>query len=336
MKNIKFGILGTGLAANLFSNTLRKMENVIVYAVASKKLERAESFKNEHGIEVSYDSYEQLVQDSMIDIVYIANSHNEHFSSIKLCLENKRPVLCEKALVMNSKEADEILLLAKKYDVFIMEAMWTRFIPITNKILELIESGEIGELQMMRASFSASPEGNNSFSEFWKWKNNLSLKEKKQLGDSTLLGAGSYTMHFATLILGYEPVSICASAFLDEEGVDIGEVITLQYSNGQFAVLVNYGAIIAERNAVIYGSKGYIIVHDFWKSQKAEIILYNGIKYNIEIPFEISGYEYEAKHCIECLLEGKVSSDLLPIEKSVRVMHLLEDAKEAWTSNVKK
>ena len=144
-KQKRIGILGTGKIAGVMAGTIKKMKNVKCYGVASRSEERAQEFANQYGIKVAYTSYEELVLDEKIDLVYIATPHSEHYANMKLCIENGKNVLCEKAFTANAAQAEEILMLAREKDVFVTEAMWVRYMPMLTTIKGVINSGIIGE-----------------------------------------------------------------------------------------------------------------------------------------------------------------------------------------------
>jgi predicted dehydrogenase len=156
--NVRFGIIGLGSIASRFASVLNTVEGVELVSVASRDKVKAETFAIKFGAKKAYNSYVDLVNDTEVDVVYVALTHNFHFEAIKLCLNNKKGVLCEKPLAINKKDADELEALSKKLNVLLMEAMWTRFIPAFKKAKEWVKSGRIGvdEFVTMNMSFDSS------------------------------------------------------------------------------------------------------------------------------------------------------------------------------------
>uniref|UniRef100_UPI0025AA1508 Gfo/Idh/MocA family protein n=1 Tax=Bacteroides acidifaciens TaxID=85831 RepID=UPI0025AA1508 len=239
-KQKRIGILGTGKIAGVMAGTIKKMKNVKCYGVASRSEERAQEFANQYGIKVAYTSYEELVLDEKIDLVYIATPHSEHYANMKLCIENGKNVLCEKAFTANAAQAEEILMLAREKDVFVTEAMWVRYMPMLTTIKGVINSSIIGEPTMLTANLG------------------YAISNKKRLIDpalagGTLLDLGVYVLNFAAMIFGKEIERMDSSCILTDSGVDASESITLVYKDGKMAVLNSTMNGYTDRRGVIYG-----------------------------------------------------------------------------------
>ena len=151
---MKIGILGCGVMAETFADTLRQMGEVECCAAASRTLKRAEEFAGKYGFKKAYGSYEELCADPEVELIYIATPHSSHFDNMKLCIRHKKPVLCEKSFTVNAREAEQIREYAEQEQVFVAEAIWTRYMPSRNMIQEIIDSGIIGDISVLTANLS--------------------------------------------------------------------------------------------------------------------------------------------------------------------------------------
>ncbi|HSM63672.1 MAG TPA: Gfo/Idh/MocA family oxidoreductase, partial [Gillisia sp.] len=228
-KAYNWGILGAGKIASKFSEDLATVSGAVLYAVASRSLDKAEEFAKSHKIKTSYGSYLELVEDENIDIIYVATPHVFHFEHSLLCLEHKKAVLCEKPFGINLGQVESMISLAKQKNVFLMEALWTQFLPHFQYVLELTESKKYGELLGLEADFGF----NAPFDPEKRIYN-------KELGGGSLMDVGIYPVFLTLSLLGY-PEDIIAEASIGKTGVDENCTIQLLYSNGVKANL--YSAI---------------------------------------------------------------------------------------------
>ena len=212
MKIFKWGIIGPGKIAEKFAEALLNCPNAELWAVASRDKERAESFAKKYRAVKYYDQYEALINDEEIDVVYIATPHTFHYRHVLLCLNNKKPVLCEKPLSVNYQSALEMITLAKETKVFLMEAMWTRFLPVIKEVFRLIKQGEIGEIIFIKADFGYSFPYDTESRIF-----------NMKLGGGSLLDIGVYPLFLALSLLG-EPDSVKTFAHISSTGADEGRV----------------------------------------------------------------------------------------------------------------
>ena len=201
------GILGAGNIAGKMACTLNGMKDATAYAVASRDLKRAQSFAKEYQMEKAYGSYEEMLADDKVDLVYVATPHSHHLEHGKLCISYGKPVLCEKAFTANAAQARELLDYAKEKGVFITEAIWTRYMPSRKIITDILESGELGDIHMLSANLGYS----------------ISHKErlvKPELAGGALLDVGIYPLNFASMFLGNDIVNITSACVKHETGVD--------------------------------------------------------------------------------------------------------------------
>ena len=284
MKTIRWGIIGTGAIANKFAEVLNSLDDVELLAVASRKQETANAFAREYGVKRAYASYEELAKDSDLDVVYIATPHSEHKENAALCIKNGKAVLCEKAFTLNQEETEYLISLAREHKVFLMEAMWTKFMPTTFQVKKWIEEKRIGKVKHIRANFGY-------YNEF---DINSRLFDPNTAGGA-LLDAGIYPITYAIHMLGKLPTSIKSSAIIGASNVDEQNVIILEFEDGTLADLSS--AVTAElgKDAVIIGDKGRIEIPNFFFAQMAELYDAEGkLVDKFEEDFVINGYEYEA------------------------------------------
>lgn len=311
MKSFRVGIIGTGNIARCIVSTLNKIKGMSAYAVASRSIDRASDFAAKYKLEKYYGSYEEMLQDIMVDMVYIATLNICHYSQAMLCIKYKKPCLVEKPFCMNAKEAKEVLDYAKKSNVFVAEAMLIRYLPELQWMQECIRSGIIGDVKHIWANLCI---------------NNLALDRirKVELGGGALLDLGIYLLHFADAIYDSEIVSLSTDVLKSDSGVDVEDSIFLTYANGSHASLfcaVNYSS---NSDAVIFGTKGIIEVKDVYNF--SSISVYQGRKLikKKKKKSRMNGYEYELLACRDAINNGKKECDELPGMVSLNNMELMD------------
>ena len=315
---MKVGFLGTGRIATTLAKTFAQVEGVECYAVASRTLEKAETFAKEHGFQKAYGSYRELAADPDVELVYIATPHSNHYADMKLCIEHKKPVLCEKAFTMNSGQAKEIAELAKKNGVFVAEAIWTRYMPSRKIINEVLESGVIGKAFTLTANLS------------------YVIADKPrivapELAGGALLDVGVYGLNFAFMHFGTEIESIESSVQFTDTGVDGQETITLFYKDGRMAVLTHGIYARSDRKGIIYGDKGYMVVENINNPQSVSVFdTEDKLIKKIDMPEQISGYEYQIIESMEAIQNNKIESESMPLADTVYVMEIMDGIRKQW------
>jgi scyllo-inositol 2-dehydrogenase (NADP+) len=316
-KTIRWGILSTGRIAKKFTEGLRVVDNCEVYAVGSRNIETARQFADENKIQRSYGSYEELFQDPDVDIIYVASPQDMHFEHTMGALENNKHVLCEKPFAMNCKEVVAMIKRAQEKKLFLMEALWSRFLPNILKVKELIDSGEIGNVQLLTSYFSIKYEG-----DFKHWRFN------KELGGGSLLDLGIYNAFLSLFLLG-KPSSIIACAGMGETGVDYTCSYTFQYEKETLAIM--YSSLIAQAPVIaeIHGEKGKIFLEHLWFCpSNIRITDYNGNERRIEFDFIGNGYNYEAEEANNCIRHGKIQSDLWSWNNSIELVETMDSIRK--------
>lgn len=320
MKEIKWGIIGTGTIASTFATALNSMEDTRLVGVSSRNINRAKEFAKKFQIEKAYGSYEELVKDEEIDVIYIATPHSEHKENAELCIKNGKAVLCEKPFTINVPDSEYLIFLAKEHKVFIMEAMWTKFLPTTIKVKQWIKEGRIGKVRHFRASFGyRSPFDPNH------------RLYNPDLAGGALLDVGIYPITYVVHMMDRLPDEIISSAQLGETNIDEQNVIIMKYNDGVIADLSSSVAVETGYDAMIFGENGWIVIPKFWSAEKAH--LYNSKNELVELfnnPHHENGYEYEAYEVNKCLREGKLESDKLPHKDTLDVMRIMDDIRAEW------
>ena len=310
MKTYKWAILGCGRIAKKFAADLQLLPNANLYATASRSLEKSQEFATEFNFQKAYGSYQEMVEDKTVDIVYIATPHSFHLEHATLCLNHKKAVLCEKAFAMNEKEVSSMISCAKKNDSFLMEAFWTRFNPAFLKVLEIIKTKELGELKHVKCDFKF----------FAPFDENHRLFNKN-LGGGSLLDIGIYPVFTSLMTLG-TPDEIIVDAELGQTEVDENLEMLFKYKNGNSANLASGFKCNAFNDSEFYFTNGSIRI-----SRELNRPLLIGQKGKIkELNFESKGlgYENEAEHVMKCLNEGRKESPMLPLSFSLDLIKTLD------------
>lgn len=317
--SVRFGIVGLGSIAARFAKVLNTVENVELVAVASRDMIRSQEFAKRFSAKKPYDNYSDLIEDEEVDVIYVALTHNFHYETVKECLNKGKAVICEKPFVLNKKDAEELVALAKTKNVLLMEAMWTKFIPTFKVAKEWVSSGRIGSVKLINASFCFKapfdPEGR--------------LYNPKLAGGS-LYDVGVYPIEFATGILDEQPAKISGFAKFSDTGVDEFTVINMSFESGALASLSS--GITAKTNwdAKVYGSEGSIIVYEFFGSRKCE--LYDSDDNFVE-SFEANfddGFIYQIEHFRDLFLNGQKESDIAPLKDTIACAGIFDELMKQW------
>lgn len=317
-KIFNIGILGTGWIADKMATTLAGMTTARAYAVASRKTEKAEKFAAQFSIPKAYGSYEALADDPEVDLIYIATPHSHHFENTKMCLLKNKPVLCEKAFTVNTPQAEELIRIANERKVFLAEAIWTRYQPMRQMITDVINSGVIGKLQMLSANLCYP---------------NIALQRMYDpaLAGGALLDLGVYVLNFADMFFGDDIKTMSSHCIKYPTGVDIQESITIEYNDGRIAVLWSSQLAKSDRQGIISGTDGFVIVENVNNPQSYAIYNqdYQLVK-KVDCPPQITGYEYQVDCCIRAINQGKIEPDEMPHADTLRIMRQMDALRKEW------
>ncbi len=315
---MKVGIIGAGNIAKTLTKTMQQMKDVEVYAISSRSKEKAEEFRREFSLFKAYGSYEELVNDEEVEMVYIATPHSRHYEHMKLCIEHKKAVLCEKAFTFNSEEARGIAELAREKQVYVAEAIWTRYMPSRKIIDEVISSGIVGKISMMTCNLAYD----------------IDDKERiirPELAGGALLDLGVYGLNFIVMHFGKNIERMDVSVVKTETGVDGKLNISLIYKDKFMAVSTHgiYGC--SDKKGIFYGEKGYIVVNNINNPESIDVFDdKNELIKHISFPEKISGYEYQITETVNCIREGKLESSSMPLSESVYMMELMDEIKRKF------
>lgn len=319
MKRINFAIIGAGHIARKMVFALNGIKNqVCLYAIASRSLEKAVSFAYEYHFLRAYGSYMELITDVEVDLVYIATPHATHYDIAKLCLENGKAVLVEKAFTANASQSRQLIELAKRNGIFLAEAMWTRYMPSIQIVKELLREGTIGTPVFLDAEYSAP----------------LTHKQRvcdPDLAGGALLEVGIYCLTFASMFFGNDIIDVSTRFIKYETGVDATDDIQYTYKDGKYAHLRTSMVDNLVNRGIIWGTAGKIEVYDL--NNFSKICVYNAegrLLYEPQIPEKINGLEYEVLACIRAMEAGQLECAEMPHSETVCIMEQMDYLRHEW------
>lgn len=320
MDNVfRWGVLGPGAIAKKFATAVAGMDDAKVVAVGSRALERAQAFATEFSVDRAYGSYEELAKDAEVDAVYVATPHPFHADDAVLCLDAGRAVLCEKPLAANASQARRIVDAARANRCFMMEAMWTRFLPAVRSARDWVASGRIGDPLRLEADFS--------FRSGWNPDGRLL---NPALAGGGLLDVGIYVISMAYWLFGEKPVEIKSMATIGETGVDEQATLLFRYRSGAIAILTCGVRVQGRISVRLTGSDGEIeIPTPFFRAEKA-ILRVGGKEEVAETPHRVNGYEYEAAEVARCVRQGLLESPDMPHGESLEIMEMMDALRHEW------
>lgn len=321
---MKVAILGAGSIARSMCRTILGMKAqgrpVELYAIASRDTEKAIRFAREQGVKRAYGSYEELLQDPAVELVYIATPHSHHAEQLKLCIEYGKPVLCEKAFTANAAQAREALALAREKGVYVAEAIWTRYMPARRIVDELIASGAIGQPKLLTANLAYDVE-------------RIPRIVLPELAGGALLDLGVYPLNFASMVFGDDIARMESSVVMMDSGVDHTENITIHYKDGKVAMLMASAGFNGDRRCVVYGDKGYLTVDNVNNPGYIEVFDRNDHRspvQHIDVPQQITGYEYQVEACLRDIPLGRLEPEEMPHEETIRIMEQMDALRAQW------
>ena len=318
---MKLGILGAGGIASTMAKTVAGMKDVEAYAVAARDLERAQVFAQKYEVKKVYGSYEEMLADDEVELVYIATPHSHHYLHAKMCLEAGKYVLCEKAFTVNAEQAQKLFDLAKEKKLLITEAIWTRYMPSRKMINDIIESGVIGEVTAVTANLSYTV-------------SHVERIRKPELAGGALLDVGVYPINFASMVLGDKVKDVKATAIF-QNGVDILDSIAMVFEGDRMATLQCGAREISDRMGSIFGTRGYMQVQNINNPEKITVFDTEHKEVaSYVVPEQISGYEYEVESCMEAIQEGKLECPEMPHAETIRIMKIMDDIRKSWNYEI--
>lgn len=313
----KMALLGAGAIAHKMSATIKGMANVEPYIICDRNLDKAKALGEQYGYTKACGSYEDILADDEVDLVYIALPHSLHYKYTKIMLEGGKNVLCEKSFTVSAGQAREILALAEEKKLLLQEAIWTRYMPSRKMIDDIIKSGVIGEITSIDANLgyelSAVPRI---------WDVNCA--------GGALLDVGVYLIHFARMIFGDNVTKLTTSAVF-KNGVDMIDSIIMTFDDSKMATMQCNVYAAQNRTASIFGTKGYIEITNINNPEKITVFndQYEEIASYLP-PTQITGYEYEVMACMRALENGEIECAEAPHSETIKVMETMDSIRKSW------
>ncbi len=313
---IRWGIVGPGNIARKFVSDLLLVDDAEVTAVASRSMERAKEFADEYGVKHTFGDYDALFQSGKVDVVYIATPHNFHKDLSVKALENGIGVLCEKPMGVNRPEVVEQVNTSKKHNAFLMEAMWSRFNPSIQKVKQLVDAGDIGELKYLYADFA-----------FYGLDKGLDSRLlNPNLASGSILDIGIYPIFLSYLLLGM-PDEIMATSKFHENGTELQTSMIFDYESAQ-SVLYSGLTSNSRMEAEISGTEGELFLNPRWHHADGYTLVKDEQTNKFELPLTGFGYYHEILEVHKCLKEHKIESDLWSHQNSLDLSELLDTVRE--------
>lgn len=314
----KVGIIGAGWIAEKMAEALAPLEDYCVYAIASRSIGKATEFAGRWNIPKAYGSYEDMVKDNDVDLVYIATPHSHHFPHAMLALNAGKPVLVEKAFTANAAEAEELIETARSKGLFITEAIWTRYMPLSHKVKEIMESGIIGKPRVITATLCYMME----------------FKERilrPDLCGGALLDLGVYALNFARMYFGTDIVRTVSNCHIGPTGIDLQECISLSYADGKMANLQAGTLCLNDRQGIINGTEGYIRVDNINCPEVVEVYRnYELVERYVKPEDMVNGYEYQVIEARRCIEAGLPESPMMPHQETLDIMKQMDGLRKEW------
>jgi predicted dehydrogenase len=318
---IRWGILGAGNIARKLAADIAWVDNAQLVAVGSRSKEKASQFAQEFAVQHVHGSYEELAKNPEVDVIYVATPHSHHHENTLMCLENNKAVLCEKAFAVNYSQAKEMVQKAREKNIFLMEAMWTKFLPHYNKMKSFIDSGRLGSISSVLINFGFRPRTPVPARLF-----------DPALAGGTILDIGVYNVFIAMSVLG-KPDEIEAHMSAAATGVDEQCAVVFKYKSGAIAQLFSSFVAHLPTEADINGSDGRLrLTHRFYAPESTLEFYPEKMESKEPVPFDNPrngwGYQYEVKHVCECLEKNQKESDVMTLDNTLALMEVLDEIRK--------
>ena len=315
MKTVRWGIIGTGKIANKFAQAVQNADGATLVAVASRTRESADAFAQKYQIPNAFAGYETLASFDEVDAVYIGLPHTYHPVYAELFMSAGKHVLSEKPICINCRQLAHLQEIQKEKNVYLMEALWTRFLPAVLKLKDMLRDGIIGQVLEVSADFCYRKTDKESGTVY-----------KREYAGGSLLDVGIYGLNFASIFLG-DQVKTVQSAVHTDYGIDERTHILLTYENGAIARISSAVALEKPEDAYIYGTGGYIHIPHFYAASEFTVVTPEG-KQEFSFPYKGNGFEEEIEECNRCILSGKTQSDIMPLTQSAEILRLMDEVRK--------
>ncbi len=318
MDNMKVGIIGTGWIAEKAAITLNGLKACEAYAVGSRSQDKADAFAKKWNIPRAYGSYSELIADPDIDLIYVGTPHSHHYDVTKEALLAGKPCLVEKAFMANARQTEEIIKIAREREVFLAEAIWTRYQPVVKTVRDLIASGRIGTPRLVTATLGYS-------------MGNKERIMRPDLCGGALLDLGVYALNFARMFFPADIVSIDGTCVKSDTGMDLTNAMTLVLADGMLCNLQSSAQCVGDNIGVIAGTEGNLIIDNI---NNPQTITVNGPDRTyietIHVPQQITGYEYQFLACRQALMDGLLEPHEMPLDETLYIMQLMDGLRQKW------
>ena len=318
MKELRVGIIGTGWIAEKAALTLKDLEGVGCYAVGSRTLTKAQAFAEQWGIPLAYGSYEKLMNDENVDLVYVATPHSHHYDVTRYALEHGKACLVEKAFMANHKQAADIVSLSRQKKVFLAEAIWTRYQPVVQIVRDLIDSGRIGTPRLITATLGYS-------------MGNKPRIMRPDLCGGALLDLGVYAINFVRMFCDSPIKCMQSQCVKSDTGMDLTNAISFTFENGMLANVQSSASCVGDNIGVIAGTDGNLIIDNINNPQKVTVNTHDReFVEDIAVPKQITGYEYQFLACKEAMEKGLIEPPQMPLDETLYIMQLMDGLRKQW------
>lgn len=307
MEKLRVGVIGLGGIFSRVMTDFQNARNCELYAVAARDAGRARDMALKYGAKRAFGSYEELAACPEVDMVYVVTPHSLHREHALMCLAHGKHVLCEKAFAMDGREAREMVDFAREKGLFIMEAMWTRFMPAMKRLREMCDAGELGDIRHITADFGYAAKYDPQSRIF-----------APALGGGALMDVGVYPLSICAMLLGTEAEEIQSQCVPAPSGVDARTAMQLRYPSGATAQLMSAIDVNGTSRMTIYDRRATIEIPDFWHATR---LIINGNE--IKFPDENEGHHHQFVHAAEMIAAGRTASDVMPPEESIRIMDIM-------------
>lgn len=318
MENLRVGIIGAGWIAEKAAITLKNLEGASCYAIASRSLEKPQAFAEKWQVTCAYGSYSELIADENVDLVYVATPHSHHYDVTKEALENGKPCLVEKAFMANHRQAADIVRISRERKVFLAEAIWTRYQPAVPIVRQLISNGQIGTPRLITATLGYS-------------MGNKPRIMRPDLCGGALLDLGVYAINFVRMFCDSPIEKMDSQCVKSDTGMDLTNAISFTFANGMLANVQSSACCVGDNIGVIAGTEGNIIIDNINNPQRIRINKRDRVFVkDINVPKQITGYEYQFIACKQALEEGLIEPPQMPLEETLYIMKMMDELRFKW------
>jgi dihydrodiol dehydrogenase / D-xylose 1-dehydrogenase (NADP) len=316
-----WGFIASGLMAKMMADDLQLTEGSRIMGVTARTEASAKNFANTYGVPNVYPSVEELVNDPEVDIVYISTPHNLHYENALTSLKAGKPVLLEKPFTVNAAQASSLVEMAREKKLFLMEAMWIRYLPIIHQLRSILDDGVVGQVRLFKAAFHQLLDFGPEHRLY-----------NPALAGGSLLDLGIYPISLASFVFGGPPTQVSRLPYLGKTGVDVRFGAVFQYEDRSMALLSAGADGLHPQDVNIYGTKGEIRLHGHqtWKYDRMTVNVYGEKEETFHAPFEGGGYSFQAEEVLHCLETGKLESEAISLQETVAIVETLDRIRAQW------